>query len=156
VHMNTNGDLMTKELADELDGVFDFIIVHLYMEEPVKSKRAFWFQANFLKTEIRLVTDQPHMPTHFTPAYNLEGLIEDAKERNCPQPTIRTTINHKGEYLPCCDDMIGNFDLGTFPEVSIADNWFGKQAKIAEDLSHAGGRAAYPYCMICPNGAPWR
>jgi len=155
VHTNTNGDLMTKELAAELDGAFDYIIIHLYMGGQRKIDRAAWLQTLFKKTEIRAVMNQPHMPTHFTPAYDLEGLIEGAKHRNCTQPRIRTIINHRRQYLPCCDDVIGNFDLGTFPEVSIADNWFGKQAKIAEDLSRAGGRAAYPYCMTCPRGAPW-
>lgn len=153
VHMNTNGDLITPELAAELDGAFDFINVSLYMEEPVKSERAAWLPTLFRKTRVRVFTDRPHMPTHFTPAYDLEGMLKIAQRAIC-HPR-RVIINHRRQYLLCCDDVIGNFDLGTFPEISIEDYWVGKREKIAQALSRAGGRASHPYCMSCPKGAPW-
>jgi len=154
VHMNTNGDFITPKLAAELDGAFDFIIVTPYMRDPLKSERAAWLPTIFKETEIRMVTERPHMPTHFTPAHDLEGLVKIAQGMSC-NLTRRTIINHRRQYLLCCDDVIGNFDLGTFPEISIKDYWVGIRQKIANDLSRAGGRVSYPYCMSCPKGAPW-
>ena len=37
-HINTDGDFITPELAEKLDGAFEEIIVSLYMKEPKKSE----------------------------------------------------------------------------------------------------------------------
>jgi hypothetical protein len=153
VHINTNGDFMTPELAAELDGTLDYINVSLYMKDPIKSERAAWIPTLFKKTKIRVNPDKGHRPTHFTPAFNLEGLIKVAQEMAC-HPN-RLIINHRRRYLMCCEDVIGNFDLGTFPEIGIKDHWDGRRKKIAQDLSKAGGRAGYAYCMSCPFGAKY-
>jgi hypothetical protein len=64
---------------------------------------------------------------------------------------MRVIINHKRQFLLCCDDVIGNFDLGTFPETSIKDYWFGeKHSQIVRDLKERGGRHKYEYCYTCP------
>lgn len=152
VHMNSNADFITPELAAELDGALDFIIVTLYMGEPIKSERAAWLPTLFEKTKLR-ITDRPHEPTHFTPAYNLEKLITIAQKLSCDQPTIRLTINHRREYMLCCDDLIGNFQLGTYPEIGIEEYWNGRHASIADVLAVPGGRAFHHYCMSCPRGA---
>jgi hypothetical protein len=69
----------------------------------------------------------------------------------CSEPQIRVIINHRRQYLLCCDDVIGNFDLGTFPETSIKDFWFGEyHMKILNDLKETGGRLRHPYCATCP------
>lgn len=156
VHMNTTGDFLTPELAAELDGAFDYIIVTLYMKDPKKSKRAAWLPTLFKKTELRIVTEPHHTPTHFTPAYDLKTLISQAQGKSCSQPVVRVVINHRREYLLCCDDVIGNFDLGTYPEINIKDHWFGKHKELADILAHPGGRHSLPYCMTCPRGAPWK
>ena len=54
VHFNTNGDLITPELAAELDGTVDHINVSLYMKDPVLSERAAWLPTLFKKTKIRV------------------------------------------------------------------------------------------------------
>jgi hypothetical protein len=64
---------------------------------------------------------------------------------------MRVVINHRRQYLLCCDDVIGNFDLGTFPETSIKDYWFGeKHMEIMNNLKSIGGRLLHPYCATCP------
>ena len=40
VYFHSNGDLLNEDLASDLDGALDEIIFTLYMNEPVKSKRA--------------------------------------------------------------------------------------------------------------------
>jgi hypothetical protein len=122
VHINSNGDFITPDLAADLDGALDFIIITLYMKEPVRSKRAAWLPTLFKKTEVR-ITERDHMPTHFAPGFDMEALVEVAQQLPC-FPS-RAIINHRRQWLMCCDDVIGNFDLGTFPEISIKDHWLG-------------------------------
>lgn len=156
VFLNSNGDFLTKELASELDGVLDRIIITLYMKDPAKTKRADWMRSLFTKTRLDLVTESHHTPTHFTPAYDLQSLVSIAQGMSCGQPKVRVIINHRRQYLLCCDDVVGNFDLGTFPEIGIGEHWFGKQKELGDILAVAGGRTDLPYCMNCPRGAPWR
>jgi hypothetical protein len=154
VHINTNGDFLTPHYAAELDGVLDYINVMLYMKDPVKSERAAWIPTLFKHTRVNVITDRPHMATHFSPVHDLETMLPIARNGRC-KPS-RIIINHRRQYLLCCSDLIGNFDLGTFPEISIKDYWFGKRQEIAHNLSKYGGRASYPYCLSCPMGAPIR
>jgi len=150
VHLNTNGDFITPELAAELDGALDFMIITLYMNEPKRSERAEWIKSLFQKTEVRIRVNNGHVATYFSPAFNLDELIQRFSPQACEQPDIRVIINHRRQYLLCCDDLIGNFDLGTFPEVGIGNYWNGKKQEIAETLSEMGGRSWHPYCAICP------
>lgn len=151
VFFNTNGDFLTEELAEELESAgLDHIIVSLYMDEPKKSIRGEWIKSLFHKTFVS-ITSGEHIPTHFSPKFDLESLIEKYKNNPCSEPEMRVIINHRRQYLLCCDDVVGNFNLGTFPEIGIKDYWYGEQRlKIANDLKNSGGRLKYSYCSICP------
>lgn len=151
VFINTNGDFLTEELAQDLDGLLDKMIVTLYMDEPVKSQRAEWIKSLFQSTYVEIITQSNHIATHFSPVFDVKELAEKHKNHTCPEPRIRVIINHRRQYLLCCDDVIGNFDLGTFPEISIKDCWFGeKHMSIMNTLNTAGGRLNYSYCSTCP------
>ena len=151
VFLNSNGDLLTPELSKELDGVLDKIIVSLYMEEPMKSERAELLSSYFHKTEAQMNTMSDHIATHFSPGFDVVALAEENKFYPCREPQMRVVINHRRQFLLCCDDVVGNFDLGTFPETSIKDYWFGeKHSKIVKDLAGIGGRTKYDYCYTCP------
>lgn len=151
VFFNTNGDFLTEELAEELESAgLDHIIVSLYMDEPKKSIRGEWIKSLFHKTLVSITLGK-HIPTHFSPDFDLKMLIEKYKNNPCSEPEMRVIINHRRQYLLCCDDVVGNFDLGTFPEISIKDYWYGeKRLQIAGDLKNNGGRLKYSYCSICP------
>jgi len=151
VFLNSNGDFLTEELAKDLDGKLDKIIVSLYMKEPLKSERAEWIKSLFKKTHPEIITMSDHIATHFSPKFDIDALIAKNINHSCVEPRIRVIINHRRQYLLCCDDVIGNFDLGTFPEISIKDYWFGeKRTKIESDLRYSGGRKNYSYCSTCP------
>lgn len=151
VALNTNGDFLTEELAQSLDGVLNHLIISLYMKEPKKSERAEWIRGLFHTTDVRIVTQSDHIATHFSPAFDMEALIEQNINHDCPDPRMRVIINHRRQYLLCCDDVVGNFDLGTFPEISIKDYWFGeKHVNIVNNLRNKGGRLSYEYCTTCP------
>jgi hypothetical protein len=151
VFLNTNGDLLTEELAQELDGHLDRIIVSLYMREPVKSMRADWISSLFKKTKVDAITQSDHIPTHFSPKFDVEALAKKHIANVCHEPEMRVIINHRRQFLLCCDDVVGNFDLGTFPEMGIEEFWFGeKRGTIMRDLQNMGGRLKHLYCSTCP------
>lgn len=161
IFLNTNGDLITKELAERLDGVLDRIIVTLYMAEPIKSEIAKWIRSLFHKTEVSFyvhTVQNDHIPTHFSPKFDVVWMAEAYRNNPCAiEPQARVIINHQRKFLLCCDDVVGNFDLGYFPETSIKEYWFGeKHQTIVKDLQISGGRNKYAYCSTCPRkGATW-
>jgi len=150
IYLHTNGDFLTEALANSLDGVLDKILVSLYMSEPKKSERAEWVKSLFHTTYATPLTASWHIATHFSPKFDVKALAESHRGRACPEADIRVIINHRSQFLLCCDDFIGNFNLGYFPETSIKDYWFGKRLTIAKDLREAGGRNKYSYCITCP------
>ena len=151
IFMNTNGDFLTEELAQSLDGILDRIIVSLYMPEPKKSKRAEWIRSLFRKTDAQPLIQSDHIATHFSPSFDVKSLAEQHINNVCNEPQMRVVINHRQQFLLCCDDVVGNFDLGTFPEMGIEEYWFGeKHQKIVTDLMENGGRRKHPYCSTCP------
>ena len=151
IFLNTNGDFLDEEMAQSLDGILDKIIVTLYMDEPMKSRRARLLESFFHKTEAQMNTMSDHIATHFSPSFDVEMLARKHINHPCTEPTIRVVINHRRQFLLCCDDVVGNFGLGSFPETSIKDYWFGiKHSTIVRDLLNPGGRNIYKYCSTCP------
>ena len=151
IFLNTNGDFLTEELAQSLDGILDRIIVTLYMDEPKKSERAEWINSLFRTTDVQALTMSKHIATHFSPAFDVKWLAEQHIDHMCSEPQVRVVINHRQQFLLCCDDVVGNFDLGTFPETNIEEYWFGeKHQQIVNDLKERGGRRKHPYCSTCP------
>lgn len=133
----TNGDFLSKDLASKMDGLVDVILVSGYENKTIKEA---YFKTLFSKTELR-VKKQRHKYTHYSPNPSLP-------KAKCLTEN-RLIINHKGEYLLCCEDF-GNFDLGKFPEVSMKDYWYGKKrTEIAKDVMN-GNRHKYEYCKTCP------
>lgn len=146
VRFVTNGDLLTQSLAGSLDGVLDEITISLYLPEGKERDERFkWFISLFGKTRVK-ITSGVHSVVHFHPsAWNVN------RENDPCLRTRRMIINHRGQYLLCCDDMLGHFDLGTFPELGLRDYWHSeKRLKIIRELEQAGGRMKYQYCAICP------
>jgi SAM-dependent methyltransferase len=146
----TNGDHLTDELAKELDGCFDEIVVALYMEEPKKSEREKLLRGMFCKTRLQF-TGGVHIPVHFSPLHGTETLAAQRSHLPCHEPARRMIVDHRGDMLLCCDDMLGSFDLGNVNEQSVGDLWFGdKHREMVQRLSCADGRLPYPYCASCP------
>ena len=152
IFLNTNGDFMTPELAQGLDGALDHIIVSLYMDSMSKRhERDRWITSLFSRTRVDACTMSDHIPTHFSPKFDVESLARKHRGRTCTEAKIRVVINHRRQYLLCCDDVVGNFNLGTFPEISIAEYWYGEHhMKLVQNLERAGGRLLHNYCASCP------
>jgi len=151
ISINTNGDYLNENIAKSLDGYLDRIIVTLYMDNPIKAERALWIPGLFTQTEVQVITFSEHIATHFSPMYPVKDLAERYIDSDCREPAMRCIINHRRQFLLCCEDLVGNFSLGKFPETSIKDYWFGeKHQAIHDNLLENGGRRKHPYCAICP------
>lgn len=152
VYFVTNGDYLTEDLAAQFDrNGLDKIVVSLYMDEPMRSKRAEWIKSIFHTTFAEPLVFSDHIATHFSPNFDVKALANMHKNNACSEAEMRVIINHRRQYLLCCDDVVGNFDLGTFPEIGIEDFWFGeKHTEIAMDLRESGGRLKHSYCESCP------
>lgn len=152
IFLNTNGDFLTPELAQSLDGKLDRIIITLYMDEPQKSERAKLVTSLFKKTEVNANIVSEHMATHYSPVFPVRDLARAHVNRPCRESTIRAIINHRAQFLLCCDDVVGNFDLGTFPETSLFDYWYGGKKAALEANLIVGNRSYHPHCSTCPRG----
>lgn len=150
LYMHSNGDLITESLVKDIDGALDKIIITLYMDEPVKTKRAEWLASLFQRTQTVFVTEMIHgAPVHFSPKFPVKQLAEEHIDHTCMEPSMRVAINHRRQYLMCCDDMTGNFGLGKYPEISIREH-LEQKMKMQERLMQFGGRRDFPHCTTCP------
>ncbi|MBE9478882.1 MAG: hypothetical protein IMY80_02870 [Chloroflexi bacterium] len=139
IYLNTNGDFLTDEIAKSLDGVLDRIRI---------SFRKGKFDSLFQKTEV-VYTEYGHIATHFSPEFDVEKLSGQYRNNPCFEPARRIIINHEQRFLLCCEDIVGEFDLGTFPGTSI-EEFLERRTPIIDDLSTPGGRNKHKYCFICP------
>jgi hypothetical protein len=143
VYLVTNGDFLTKCLAKQLDGLLSRITVSLYYDRKIRNKKKNGIRSMFKKTKVWIKGQ--HINNHYN------GVPLKNAECKSQRISTRLIINHRQQYLMCCDDLTGMFDLGTFPEISLKDFWFGeKRTKIRNDLLVPGGRNKYEYCSICP------
>jgi len=148
--LHTNGDFITEQLAKQLDPHLNEIRVSLYMDDPVKSTRRRMINGFFKRTKVEMLTGE-HIATHFAPDFPVRSLAEQHIDHNCLEPQMHCIISYEGKYLLCCEDVIGNYDLGRFPEVSLEDYWFGdKHSHIVETLERVSGRRQFSYCSTCP------
>ena len=148
-YAHTNGDFLTEEIAEQLDGYLNRLVVTLYMEEPKKSERAEWVHALFDKTVVDVITQSTHIPTHYSPNYDIDALIEKHIDHVCREPSMRIIVNHRQEYLFCCDDILQEFNLGSYPEKGLAEHWEEKM-KLQSILLTRGGRRKFDFCSTCP------
>jgi len=147
IYFHTNGDFMNQDWADRLDGLADKIIVSLYMEK--KTERIEWIKSLFKKTFIDY-TDGGHITSHYSPRENLKAKIAEHVPTECKIPITTMIINHRAQYLLCCEDVVGRFNLGTFPRPSIEHYWYGNRHVEIINTLVANGRRNYQYCKICP------
>lgn len=144
----TNGDLLTHELASQLDGALDEIHVSLYDPENREAVKE-CFRQLFVKTRVKFWGG--HLTTHLSPRQDLKALIQKYAERPCWNPRYRMIVSYTGDMALCCEDIACSWDLGNVRDHSLKDLWFNfRHKKILEVLNQPGGRHAYAYCETCP------
>lgn len=151
VFFHSNGDFLTQELAEEIDGLADWITFSIYADSPAKEKRQEQILSWFKDTEVRFTTGQLGL-THYGPSKDLDATINSVINLPCNEPRDRFIINHLGQMEFCCDDLGNNFGLGSVSEtVHLRDLWFDSRfQKMMKQLGHEGGRKGLSYCESCP------
>ena len=154
IFLASNADFLTPELAQGLDGVVSYIGFAFYMGEPNLSKRMEWTKSLFRKTRLTLAAGAPedqHMVTHFSPIADVIQLGRQHQNNKCVRPLRRMIVNHRGDMLLCCDDLIGHYDLGSIHQSTIEELWYSeKHQHLVRELMNPGGRKVHPHCLNCP------
>jgi radical SAM protein with 4Fe4S-binding SPASM domain len=165
----TNMDLMTPERAAELDGKFDQLFVALYptADFPYKrlgsllagpedaQERAAWLRSLFHRTHLDVRPPEAdggmHIPSHFSPIHPIEELAEKYSTYPCHEPVNRMIVNHRGDMLMCCQDVVGHFELGSVHNQSVKELWYSERHQAyVRALSKPGGRFVHDHCVTCP------
>lgn len=164
----TNADHMTPDLAAKLDGKFDQLDIALYPTDqyPFKrvsssgagpdepQERADWLRTLFHKTKLNIML-AGHVASHFSPSHPTAELAAQYAGCPCHEPTVRMIVNHRGDMLLCCQDVVGHFDLGSVHDTSVRDLWYSKRHQsFVRALSKGGGRAVHSHCRTCPQYWP--
>jgi len=151
VYFDTNGDLLTKEIAKSLDGILDKIVISMYVKKPRKLERDKRFRSFFQKTKVVTLMNNVHVTTHFSPNIDEKALIFTHRNSPCTETHRRLIINHRQQFLLCCEDVIGNFALGSFPDIGLEEYWYGtNRLRIVRNLDKPKGRWWHQYCRTCP------
>jgi radical SAM protein with 4Fe4S-binding SPASM domain len=160
----TNADLMTPQLAAELDGKFDGLDIALYpsSQYPYKKlsgpwvgpedreQRGAWLRTLFRRTQLNIM-HMTHVASHFSPTHPVTELAAQYASQPCHEPTVRAIINHRGDMLMCCQDVVGHFDLGSVHDTSLDKLWQSDRHRaFVRALSKNGGRSSHPHCLSCP------
>lgn len=137
----TNGELLTPELAQAINPLIDTACVALYLQGPERRNRRRAIRAMLPGTKISFKGS--HVLTHYGP---------DTTLRRIPCTlSSRILVNHRGQLLLCCEDMLGLFGLGSFPETTLLQCWTStKRDEIVRDVRVSNDRSKYPYCQTCP------
>ena len=148
VAFHSNGDFITEELAEELDGAPDRIAFTLYGPDEIIKERQEWISSLFKETKLDFL-DKHHIPTHNSPIFDVATLAKQHINNICVEPQIRFIFNHRGEMLLCCEEMVSVFNLGRFPDKSVEELWYNAQQYI-DVLKTKGGRKQFSLCKTCP------
>ena len=157
VFIGSNADFMTEELSEKLDGVLDEIGFSLYYDGPRYEKRREWLFSLFKKTPITVAcaADDLTYPmlTHHNPYHDTIAIAKRFENNPCRHPLKRMIVNHKGEMLMCCDDLTGNFNLGSVHDNTLEELWYSdRHQDLVLALLRPGGRK-FPgneHCLTCP------
>jgi radical SAM protein with 4Fe4S-binding SPASM domain len=148
--MCTNMDLITEELAKELDGVMDQLEVALYMPLEKQEAREKYILSLFPNTKVDF-TKGVHYITHYSTFTNTADAVTEAILNPCHMNRNALMFAYNGTVLHCCDDYVGHFGLGNINTSSVKDLWESEAHKeLLAKLSLPGGRLNYNYCSTCP------
>ena len=141
VTVATTGDTLDEDMAKRLDGCFHDLSVSLYENSNEENKDR--IRSLFQKTHIRF-TNGLHVHLHLSPTSKYGSF-------RCFNVSRNMVINHRGDFLACCQEIIPHFDLGSAHDTPLADLWDAKR-HLRERLLRHGGRMEHPYCAMCSYG----
>ena len=143
----SNGDLLDEPMVRSLDGCFDRINVSPYDEKDRQRLEA--MAALFTETRLRF-TNGLHFLTHCFSGDDPE--LEEVINRRCFNVARNMAINHQGDCLACCQEIVPHNDFGNIHTTSLKDMLEAKVGMI-RSLRRNGNRKHYPYCATCLRGS---
>lgn len=159
----TNGDVLKRSpnKCGKVCQVYDHIVIGLYdyeSDEELDQEKAFWTkQLPVPRLEFSPIgpsTGRVHSvvaPRAIVP-HDARIRAPDLTYKNAPchRPLIRMIVQHDGEVALCCEDVHGEFQLGTIYAESLEQIWQSERhIEIVQDLI-AGNRENYDLCKCCP------
>jgi sulfatase maturation enzyme AslB (radical SAM superfamily) len=149
VKFHSNGDLLTEELATDLDGIYDRIIFGLY-DENSRAERKEWIESLFKKTVPQFVWN--HVTVHYDPRRDSLAIAQKHIDYPCDEPIERVLINHRGELTFCCEEVTNQyFNFGSYPEKSMAELLSNEHFHFCiGEVKKFGGRRSSELCSTCP------
>lgn len=143
----SNGDYLDEAMAKRLDGCFHSFNISPY-ENNTEERREVT-RSWFTETRVRF-TNGMHFRVHDFSGNDPE--LESLNQRRCFNVKNNAVINHRGEFLSCCQEMVPHVNLGNIYDTPLKDLWDGKKRMIRTLVRH-GGRVHYPYCCTCFRGS---
>jgi len=146
----SNGDILTPEIAESIDPYFHQLNISLNDQAAFKRRKYIGGLFKSAKVAFRSV----HHLTHYDPRETLNEAIRRQSSKPCFAGCRQNMIiGFDGKMRLCCQDPLGEFDLGSVSDTSVEDLWYSeKHQEIILTLGKPGGRKKYPYCAICPVG----
>jgi radical SAM protein with 4Fe4S-binding SPASM domain len=129
-------------MAKRLDGCFHMLSISLY--ENSTEERQDEIRALFKKTRVRF-TNGLHVDLHHPPEDKYANF-------RCFNVSRNMVINHRGDFLACCQEIVPHFDLGSVHHASLEELWEAKEY-LRKNLLRRGARLEHPYCAMCSHGA---
>lgn len=147
---NTNCDLMTPEVAKQLDWAGLEINIALYMPHARRPARERELRGMFRRATLRF-RSAAHSVMPFAPLETLDQFVRAVIDQPCRVPNEDFYISNNGAVCRCCADVNADFDLGNVNTDSLEELWFGqKNRQLMATLSKPGGRKNYALCSVCP------
>lgn len=149
IKITSNADLMTPERAQELDGVFDYMLFSLYMGRERQKTRKAQLRKMFKKTRLEFAKGD-HALSHFGEG-PLDQMISKVVGQRCTRNNNMFLITWTGEVAHCCEDINADFGIGNLNQQSLREIWYGpRHQSVVKTLSKPGGRKSFEYCRSCP------
>jgi len=146
----TNGELLTKELVKQIDGVIPYVV--LSFASP--GSQRFWGSV-FKKSKVRITSN--YQVLIWNPRKDLlEKSIARVKGKPCVGPLFSAfRINYDGQMSMCYADFNNEFGLLNAFNHTLEELWFGDEhVQAVEEMSVSGARKKRKLCSVCPEVYP--
>lgn len=144
VFCHSNGDLLTEDRVKSLDGTLSEIKFSLYDNNQYVREIATYF-----KNTKATFNNATHIPTHYSPIFDVKTMAEENINHPCFEPRQRMIFNHRGEMLLCCEEVFPTTFYIKYPDSSVEDMLINYQQYI-KTLETIGGRNNFDLCRTCP------
>ena len=150
ITITTNADLMTPEIAKELNGVLDELQISLYMSPKRQKERKVQLRKWLPKPRL-VFTPGTHFLARKVNSPGMEDAIASVIDTPCTRENDYMAIAYNGDVCHCCFDPNAEFGLGNVNDSSLRELWYSQtNRQIMATLSKKGGRRNYDPCQQCP------